>query len=88
MRAPQANMRELRDRISRAVKDVRQNRDRVTRTAVESMRKRAQRCITLGGSQVDSRWRAKVVIKLSVLVNMNGLKLMLRLFEIGSVEGI
>ena len=82
-------MRELRDCISRAVKDVRQNRDRVTRRAVESMRKLAQVCIiALGGSQVDSRWRAKVVIKLSVLVNMNGLKLMLRLFAIGSAEGI
>ena len=81
-------MRELRDRMSRAVKDVRQNRDRVTRRAVENMRKRAQRCLALGGSQVDPRWRAKVVIKLSVLFNMSGLKLMLCLFAIGSVEGI
>ena len=54
MGAPPANVRELRVRISRAVKDIRQNRDRVTRS-LESMRKRAQRCIALGGSQVEGK---------------------------------
>ena len=49
-------MRELRDRISRAVKDIRQNRDRVTiRRAVERIRERVQRCIVLGVNQVEGK---------------------------------
>ena len=56
MGAPKAYMRELRDRISRAVKDIRQNRDRVTiRRAVESIRERVQRCIVLGVNQVEGK---------------------------------
>ena len=60
------NLREHRDRISRAFRDVQQNHDRVTRRAVESIRERAQRCIALGGTS----WRGEVDMKLSILVNM------------------
>ena len=49
------NVREHRDHISRPVKDIRQNRDRVTRRAAKSMRKCAQRCIALGESQVEGK---------------------------------
>ena len=37
---------------------------------------------------MEARWSGDVDIKLSVLLNMNGLKLMLRFLAIGFVEGI
>ena len=53
--APPANLRELRDHVSRAVRLVRHNRDRVNQTVVESTREGAQRCIAQGGGQVEGR---------------------------------
>ena len=49
------------------------------------MRQRAQRRIARGGSNVAGRGGHLTV---SIVVNMNGLKLMLRLLAFGSVEGI
>ena len=66
--------------------DVRQNRDRVTRRAVdwwESKHSDASHYMYVW----EARWRGEVDIKLSELVNMNSLKLMLRLLGIESVHG-
>ena len=71
--------------INFSLQDIQQNRDRVTRGAVESVREGAQRCIA---QRVEARWSRDVDINLSVLLNMNGRKSMLRFLANGSVEGI
>ena len=87
MEAPPAYLRELRDRICGAVRDVdvRQNCDCVTRRAVDWWESKNSNALHLVR---EAMWRGEVDIKLSELVNMNSLKLMLRLLCIESVEGI